>query len=66
MDNGSKSTWSEAWLSCHNETDRINPIIADAVVHLLAIENELEWNALTYWMKGKNNALTIRLSFLLI
>ncbi len=66
MNNGSQLLWSEAWQDCFNETGRMNNNVTDAVVHLLAIENELERNALFYWMKGKNNALTIRLSFLLI
>jgi hypothetical protein len=53
--NGSNATfpWSEAGHFCQTDPDALNSTVANGLCHLVALENVMEKNSLTYWMKGK-------------
>jgi hypothetical protein len=53
--NGSNSTlpWSEAGQFCRSDKDIVNTNVSNARCHLVALENVMEKNSLTYWLKGK-------------
>ena len=53
--NGSNvtSTWADAGHFCQTDPDFLSNNVSNSICHLVALENEMEENALTYWMKGK-------------